>query len=123
MDSIFTSPEFQMSLLLFVALGGYLIASRINQSAVVGLILVGIIVGPSVLGWITYTDFVRGSCSSRCGHPALCHRPGIQLKGYPVSQERDNCRDRGNHSVDRRDTGFRCFSGMIRQLRSLSGLH
>ena len=58
MDSIFTSPEFQMSLLLFVALGGYLIASRINQSAVVGLILVGIIVGPSVLGWITYTDFV-----------------------------------------------------------------
>jgi len=60
MDSLFTSPEFQMSLLLFVALGGYLIASRINQSAVIGLILVGIIVGPSVLGWITYTDFVRG---------------------------------------------------------------
>jgi Kef-type K+ transport system membrane component KefB len=59
MDSLFTSPEFQMSLLLFVALGGYLIASRINQSAVVGLILVGIVVGPSVLGWITYTDFVR----------------------------------------------------------------
>jgi len=60
MDSIFTSPEFQMSLLLFVALGGYLIASRINQSAVIGLILVGIVVGPSVLGWITYTDFVAG---------------------------------------------------------------
>ena len=60
MDSLFTSPEFQMSLLLFVALGGYLIASRINQSAVIGLILVGLLVGPSVLGWITYTDFVRG---------------------------------------------------------------
>jgi Kef-type K+ transport system membrane component KefB len=60
MDSLFTSPEFQMSLLLFVALAGYLIASRINQSAVIGLILVGIVVGPSVLGWITYTDFVRG---------------------------------------------------------------
>ena len=60
MDSLFTSPEFQMSLLLFVALGGYLIASRINQSAVIGLILVGIVVGPSLLGWITYTDFVRG---------------------------------------------------------------
>ena len=58
MESIFTSPEFQMSLLLFVALGGYLIASRINQSAVIGLILVGIVVGPSMLGWITYTDFV-----------------------------------------------------------------
>ena len=60
MESIFTSPEFQMSLLLFVALGGYLIASRINQSAVIGLILVGIVVGPSMLGWITYTDFVAG---------------------------------------------------------------
>jgi Kef-type K+ transport system membrane component KefB len=60
MESLFTSPEFQMSLLLFVALGGYLIASRINQSAVIGLILVGLIVGPSVLGLITYTDFVRG---------------------------------------------------------------
>jgi Kef-type K+ transport system membrane component KefB len=60
MDSLFTSVEFQMSLLLFVALGGYLIASRINQSAVIGLILVGIVVGPSMLGWITYTDFVRG---------------------------------------------------------------
>jgi Kef-type K+ transport system membrane component KefB len=60
MDYLLTSPEFQMSLLLFVALGGYLIASRINQSAVIGLILVGLLVGPSVLGWITYTDFVRG---------------------------------------------------------------
>ncbi|MEN6342860.1 MAG: cation:proton antiporter [Methanospirillum sp.] len=53
------SIEFQMSLLLFVALAGYLVASRINQSAVVGEILVGILVGPSVLGLITYTDFVR----------------------------------------------------------------
>ena len=60
MDSLLVSPEFQMSLLLFVALGGYLIASRINQSAVIGLILVGLLVGPSVLGLITYTDFVRG---------------------------------------------------------------
>ena len=59
MDSLLTSPEFQMSLLLFVALGGYLIASRINQSAVIGLILVGLVVGPSFLGLITYTDFIR----------------------------------------------------------------
>ncbi len=55
---ILSSIEFQMSLLLFVALAGYLISSRINQSAVVGEILVGVVVGPSVLGWITYTDFV-----------------------------------------------------------------
>lgn len=54
-----TTIEFQMSLLLFVALAGYLLASRINQSAVIGEILVGVIVGPSVLGLITYTDFVQ----------------------------------------------------------------
>ena len=49
---------FQMTLLLFVALAGYLIAMRINQSAVVGIILIGILVGPSALGLITYTEFV-----------------------------------------------------------------
>jgi Kef-type K+ transport system membrane component KefB len=52
--------EFQMSLFLFVALAGYLLASRINQSAVVGEILVGLLVGPSVLGLVTYTSFVAG---------------------------------------------------------------
>ncbi|MFC1874257.1 cation:proton antiporter [Chloroflexota bacterium] len=55
---ILASIEFQMSLLMFVALAGYLIAYRINQSAVVGIILAGIIVGPSLLGLVTYTDFV-----------------------------------------------------------------
>jgi len=53
-----TTIEFQMSLLLFIALAGYLVASRINQSAVIGEILVGLLVGPSLLGLITYTDFV-----------------------------------------------------------------
>ena len=52
--------EFQMSLLLFIALAGYLIAFRINQSAVVGIILAGIVMGPSLFGWITYTPFVSG---------------------------------------------------------------
>ena len=51
--------EFQMSLLLFVALAGYLIATRINQSPIIGQILAGLIIGPSVLGLITYTDFVQ----------------------------------------------------------------
>ncbi len=58
-EALTSTIEFQMSLLLFVALAGYLVASRINQSAVVGEILVGILVGPSVLGLITYTDFVQ----------------------------------------------------------------
>ncbi len=56
---IVSSIEFQMALLLFIALAGYILATRINQSAVVGEILVGLIIGPSVLGWITYTDFVQ----------------------------------------------------------------
>jgi len=57
-EEILSSIDFQMRLLLFVALAGYLVASRINQSAVVGEILVGVLVGPSVLGWITYTELV-----------------------------------------------------------------
>jgi len=58
-EGLASTIEFQMSLLLFVALAGYLIASRINQSAVIGEILVGLLIGPSLLGLITYTDFVR----------------------------------------------------------------
>lgn len=59
MESLALSIEFQMSLLLFIALAGYLLASRINQSAVIGAILVGLLVGPSMLGLITYTEFVQ----------------------------------------------------------------
>ena len=58
-EGLTSSIEFQMSLLLFVALAGYLLASRINQSAVIGEILVGLLIGLSLLGLITYTDFVR----------------------------------------------------------------
>lgn len=60
MLEIVATPEFQVSLLLFAALGGYLLASRINQSAVVGIILVGVLIGPSVLGLVSYNEFVRG---------------------------------------------------------------
>lgn len=60
LEEITSTIEFQMSLLLFVALGGYLLATRIHQSAVIGEILVGLLVGPSVLGIITYTDFISG---------------------------------------------------------------
>jgi Kef-type K+ transport system membrane component KefB len=59
MEHLATTIEFQMSLLLFVSLTGYLLASRISQPAVVGIILVGLVVGPSALGLITYTDFIR----------------------------------------------------------------
>jgi Kef-type K+ transport system membrane component KefB len=55
----FSSVAFQMSLLLFVALAGYLLSTRINQSVVVCEIILGLLIGPSLLGWITYTDFVK----------------------------------------------------------------
>lgn len=56
---LLSSVEFQMSLLLFVSLAGYLLASKINQSAVIGEILVGLLIGPSFLALITYTDFIK----------------------------------------------------------------
>ena len=78
MESILTQPVFQMSLLLFVALAGYLVASRINQSAVIGLILVGIVVGPSALGLITYTDFI--SVLANLGAVILLFVIGLEFK-------------------------------------------
>ncbi len=59
MVPVTSTIEFQMSLLLFVSLAGYLLAVRINQSAVIGQILVGLLIGPSFLGLITYTSFVQ----------------------------------------------------------------
>ncbi len=73
-----SSIEFQMSLLLFVAMAGYLIASRINQSAIIGEILVGMAVGPSLLGLITYTDFV--SAVGHLGAVILLFVVGMEFK-------------------------------------------
>jgi len=78
MTEILHLVEFQMTFLLFVALAGYLIASRINQSAVIGEILVGLLVGPSVLGLITYTDFV--SSLAHLGAIFLLFVVGMEFK-------------------------------------------
>lgn len=72
-----------MSLLLFVALAGYLLAARIAQPAVVGEILVGLIIGPSVLGWITYTDFV--SSVAHLGAIILLFVTGLEFKLHEIS--------------------------------------
>ena len=77
-ESIASTIEFQMSLLLFVALAGYLLASRINQSVVIGEILLGIIIGPSLLGLITYTDFV--SSVAHLGAVILLFVIGLEFK-------------------------------------------
>jgi len=60
MVDILSNIAFQMSILLCVALAGYILASRINQSAVIGEIILGIIIGPSLLGWVPYNDFIKG---------------------------------------------------------------
>jgi Kef-type K+ transport system membrane component KefB len=77
-QTILTSAVFQMSLLLFVALAGYLIAYWINQSAVVGIILVGTLVGPSFLGLITHTEFV--SSLAQLGAIVLLFTIGLELE-------------------------------------------
>ncbi len=77
-EGLLASIEFQMVLLLFVSLAGYLIASMINQSAVVGIILAGILVGPSVLGWITHDDFV--SSLAHLGAVVLLFTVGLHFK-------------------------------------------
>jgi Kef-type K+ transport systems, membrane components len=56
---ILASPQFQISILLAVAFAGHALASRIGQSAVIGEILVGIVVGPSLLGIVSYSSFVQ----------------------------------------------------------------
>ncbi len=78
MEGLASSIEFQMSLLLFVALAGYLLAARINQSAVIGEILFGLVIGPSILGLITYTDFVRSV--AHLGAVILLFVVGLEFK-------------------------------------------
>lgn len=78
MTHIMHSVEFQMSVLLFVALSGYLLASLLRQPSVVGQILAGIIIGPSVFGLITYTDFV--SSLGHLGAAILLFTIGLEFK-------------------------------------------
>ena len=85
-ESILASTEFQMSLLMFVALAGYLIAYRINQSAVVGIILAGIVVGPSLLRLVTYTDFV--STLAHLGAVVLLFTIGLEFSIKDIAKIR-----------------------------------
>jgi Kef-type K+ transport system membrane component KefB len=80
------SIELQMSLLLFIALSGYFIASWLKQPAVVGQILSGLIIGPSVLGWITYTEFVAST--AHLGAIILLFVVGLEFKLKEISSPR-----------------------------------
>ena len=68
----------EMSIMLFVALGGYLIASRIRQPAVVGQILLGVVIGPSLLNWVSYSTFV--SNLAQLGATILLFVVGLEFK-------------------------------------------
>lgn len=86
MQEIIGSIEFQMSLLLFMALGGYQLAARIAQPAVVGIILAGLVIGPSVLGWVTYTSFVKSM--AHLGAVILLFVTGLEFKLEAITQWR-----------------------------------
>ncbi|MBU0761562.1 MAG: cation:proton antiporter [Candidatus Altiarchaeota archaeon] len=77
-DVSLVSVEAQMSVLLFVALAGHLIASRLRQPSSVGIILAGILVGPSWLKLITYTDIV--SNLAHLGAVILLFSVGLNFK-------------------------------------------
>lgn len=68
----------QISLLLFFALLGYLIALRINQCAVIGVIIIGIIAGPSFLELIEYNEFVKAL--AQMGAIILLFAIGLEFK-------------------------------------------
>jgi Kef-type K+ transport system membrane component KefB len=86
LSELTSTIEFQMSLLLFVALAGYLIAARINQSAVIGEIVVGLVIGPSVLGLITYTDFIASI--AHLGAVILLFVVGLEFKFFDIFKPR-----------------------------------
>ncbi|HEV8360365.1 MAG TPA: cation:proton antiporter [Candidatus Thermoplasmatota archaeon] len=49
-----------ITILLSVAFVAYIIATLTRQSVIIGEILVGLVVGPSLLGWISVGEFVEG---------------------------------------------------------------
>jgi Kef-type K+ transport system membrane component KefB len=85
-EGILSSVEFQMSVLMFVALAGYLLAYTINQSAVVGIIRAGSLVGPSLLGIVTYTDFV--SSLAHLGAVVLLFTIGLEFELREITKFR-----------------------------------
>jgi Kef-type K+ transport system membrane component KefB len=76
--------ELQISLVLLFALAGYLLSSRINQSAVVGIIVVGIIIGPSLLSIVEYSDAIK--MLAHLGAIMLLFAIGLEFKIKDIYQ-------------------------------------
>lgn len=68
----------QITMLLFFSLFGYIIAMKIHQSAVVGVIIIGIIIGPSIFNFIQYTEFVEAL--AHIGAIVLLFAIGLEFK-------------------------------------------
>lgn len=78
--------EFQMSLMLLTALGGYFLASWLRQPAVVGQILIGMLIGPSLLGWVSYTEFVKSLAA--LGAVVLLFTIGLEFQVKEIARLR-----------------------------------
>jgi len=61
MDIHADTIRLEMGIMLFVSLGGYLLASRIRQPSVVGQIILGVIIGLSLLNWVDSSTFVSNA--------------------------------------------------------------
>ncbi len=70
--------ELQLSLILLFALAGYLLAARINQSVVIGIIIIGIIIGPSLLGIVKYSEAIE--MLANLGAIILLFAVGLEFK-------------------------------------------
>ncbi len=75
-----------MSIMLFVALGGYILASRLGQPSVVGQIVLGVVIGPSLLNWIDYSTFV--SNVAQLGATILLFVVGLEFKLHQLAKIR-----------------------------------
>ncbi|MBI4020387.1 MAG: cation:proton antiporter [Candidatus Aenigmarchaeota archaeon] len=76
-ESLFAT-EFQISLMLFVAFMGYFITTKIGQNIVITEILLGILIGPTILGLVTYTDIIN--VLAQFGAIFLLFAIGMELK-------------------------------------------
>ncbi len=59
MTEILSSIEFQMALFLAITVLAYYLSYKLRQSALIVQIILGVIIGPSVLGLIVYTDLIK----------------------------------------------------------------
>lgn len=58
-SELFSSIEFEMTLFMLITILAYYLSYKISQSALVLQIILGVIIGPSVLHLVSATDFIQ----------------------------------------------------------------